>query len=302
MENLQNILAYEWNAWRGYLISYLVEPHCAADWDDEWAMLDAACEPTVNAVLFHNCLSHSAMFPRRRAEFEQKLAQRGIKVLNAGLADMRKRTLHTMLERAGLHCPRAARQGVGEQKLFVKTDLNHGGKAEHWLPAELQPMFSLQADCPIRAWDDYRLVRRDEIEPDWWDNPHLVIETYIGLDDSLYRIYCCGDALICVLAHSEGLIKKDYGHPADKWIYLSRQKMCEPGYTNANMPEDLVRQLVGFTTHYPFDYFCLDLVHDGRRHVIVDLNLTPYAGTPSSDAGWLVFLRRGLRDLTLGVP
>ncbi|HYD68948.1 hypothetical protein [Azospirillum sp.] len=108
MEKLQNILLYEWNSWRGYLISHLVEPHCEARWDDEWAVLDAACGPGIDAVLFHHCLSHAALFPRRRAEFEQRLAQKGIRVLNAGLADMRKRTLHAMLERAGLRCARAA--------------------------------------------------------------------------------------------------------------------------------------------------------------------------------------------------
>ncbi len=300
MEKLKNILVYGWTSWQGYLISHLVELHCEARWDDEWTVLNAACGPDVNAVLFHHCLSHSALFPHRRAEFEQRLAQKGTRVLNAGLADMRKRTLHAMLERAGLRCARALRHGPDDQRLFVKTNLNYGGKAERRLPAELQPVFSLQPDCPIRSWDDYQLKRRDEIDPAWWDNPHLVIENYISYDDTLYRVYGCGDALICILAHSKDLIKKENEHPDDRWAYVDRRQLNVECCNIGDFPKDLWQQIAGFISHYPFDYFCLDVVHDGEHHTIIDLNLTPHFGMEPPDAQWLAILRRGLHDLTHG--
>ncbi|MDE1145809.1 MAG: hypothetical protein PW843_04210 [Azospirillaceae bacterium] len=298
MEKLGNLLVYEWNAWRGYLISHLVSAHCAAQWEDGWDVLDAACGPSINTVLFHNCLSHAALFPRRRPELERQLARRGIRVLNAGLADMRKRTLHTMLERAGLRCARADRQGPDDQFLFVKTDLNYGGKAERALPPDLQPLFSLQVDCPIRGWDDYRLMRRDEIAPAWWDHPGLVIENFIAHDDTLYRIYGCGDALVCIRAHSPDLIKKEDERPEDRWVCIDRRRLDTLTDDHGGFPRDLWRQLAGFIGRYPFDYFCLDVIHDGTRHTIIDLNLTPFYGQNPPRAPWFAFLRRGLRDLT----
>ncbi|HYD68947.1 hypothetical protein [Azospirillum sp.] len=182
--------------------------------------------------------------------------------------------------------------------MFVKTDLNYGGKAERGLPAELQPMFSLQPDCPIRDWDDYRLMRRDEIEPEWWDNPHLVIENYIAHNDTLYRVYGCGHALICILAHSKDLIKKEDEHPDDRWVYVDRRQLNADYSVIGEFQTDLWQQLAGFTSCYPLDYFCLDVVHDGEHHTIIDLNLTPYFGEEPSDAQWLAILRRGLHDLT----
>lgn len=299
MEKLTNILAYQTNAWAGYLISHLVEPQQEAQWDDEWSVLERACGPGINAVLFHNCLSHAALFPRRRADLEAGIARRGIRLLNAGLADMRKRTLHGMLERAGVRCARAARQGPGDQRLFVKTNLNFGGKAERALPPDLWPLFDVSADCPIRAWNDYRLLRRDEIDPAWWDNPDLVIENYIAHDDTLYRIYGCGDVLICILAHSGDLIKKEDEHPEDRWVHVDRRDLWAGGADLPHdLPDDLRRQLAGFTAHYPFDYFCLDVVHDGTNHTIIDLNLTPFCGLEPPKAAWLGLLRRGLHDLT----
>ena len=290
MEKLRNVLVYEWNSWRGYLISHLVEPRRTAAWDDPWQLLDQASGPGIEAVLFHNCLSHSALFPRRRGEFERSLAQKGIRILNGGLADMRKSTLHAMLERAGLRCARASRHGPRDQRLFVKTDLNYGGKAERALPEELRPLFSAAGECPILDWNDYRVMRRDEIDPAWWDDPHLAIETFIAHDDTLYRVYGCGDSLICVLAHSDALIKKDHDHPDNRAVFADRRHLRDAG----ELPADLRRQLAGFTARYPFDFYCLDVVHDGTDHTIIDLNLTPFYGEEASDPDWLAFLLDGL--------
>ncbi|MEA1648439.1 hypothetical protein UAJ10_05365 [Nitrospirillum sp. BR 11164] len=296
MEKLSNLLVYEWDSWRGYLISHLAGAHCAAQWDDDWDVLDAACGPRIDAVLFHHRLSHAALFPRQRPVFERKLAQRGIKVLNAGLADMRKRTLHTMLENAGLRSARAAPDGPDDQFLFVKTDLNYGGEAERALPAFLQGQFSAPADCPIRGWDDYRLLRRDELPPDWWNNPHLVIENFIAHDDTIYRIYGCGDALVCIRAHSPDLIKKEMERPGDRWVCIDRGQLATVGGDHGGFPTDMWRQLAGFVARYPFDYFCLDVIHDGTRHTIIDLNLTPYYATHAPTAEWFAFLRHGLQQ------
>ncbi|MEA1672735.1 hypothetical protein [Nitrospirillum sp. BR 11163] len=297
MEKLNNLLVYEWTSWRGYLISYLAGAHCAAEWDDDWEVLDAACGPDIRAVLFHHRLSNAALFPRQRPAFERKLARRGIKVLNAGRADMRKRTLHTMLENAGLRSARAAREGPVDQFLFVKTDLNYGGEAERALPADLQPLFSAPADCPIRGWDDYRLLRRDEVNPAWWDNPHLVIENFIAHDDTIYRIYGCGDALVCIRAHSPDLIKKEMERPGDRWVCIDRRGLAAVADDHEGFPRDMWRQLAGFVARYSFDYFCLDIIHDGARHTIIDLNLTPFYATHPPAADWFTFLRRGLQQV-----
>jgi hypothetical protein len=40
-------------------------------------------------------------------------------------------------------------------------------------------------------------------------------------------------------------------------------------------------------------YFCLDLVHDGQRHYIIDLNLTPYSDPRRQTAEIREFLIRG---------
>ena len=47
----------------------------------------------------------------------------------------------------------------------------------------------------------------------------------------------------------------------------------------------------------PVEFGCIDIVHDGRdQHYIIDLNLTPYAGTRAHDAYLTDFLRMGITD------
>jgi hypothetical protein len=52
-----------------------------------------------------------------------------------------------------------------------------------------------------------------------------------------------------------------------------------------------------FVENTPVEFGCIDIVHDGHdNHYIIDLNLTPYAGTEPHDLFLTNFLRSGITD------
>jgi hypothetical protein len=297
MSKPDNIFVFHWQAWDNFLISHLVADYCHAqiDYDDDIHTLERFLTPNIRAVLFQINLSHSQWFPVQRQQIIAALKARGIVVLNTEIEDISKRHLHTLLEQAGLRSAKASQSGPADQVLFIKSNLNWGGGTERGrlqaLPAALQQRLLPQPAGVIQAWDQYYTAQRGDIDSQLWQEPALVIENHItNHENSFFRVIGFGDALVVVKAYTPALIKKISGHPLDRNIFLTRQQILSQKTT---LPPDLQTQLQGFIRHYPLAYFCLDIVHDGHQHTIIDLNLTPWGGTSQQASAAADFLCDG---------
>lgn len=293
MSKLDCILVYQWKAWQHFLISHLVADDCRVkgSYDDGWQDIEKFLTPNIKAVLFQVNLSYSKFFPAQRKRMISALRRRKLLVLNAEVQDISKRNLHQLLERAGLRSLRAADAGPANEKLFVKSNLNSGGEIELGMPQELRKQFLPRHKPLIRRWDSYYVAERGEIARRLWSNDSIVIEKYVANPgDSFFRVYGFGDSIIVVEGQSSHVIKKLSGRRCEKNIYLSRRQVLG---RKTELAADLHQQVKGFMTAYPLAYFCLDIVHDGETHYIVDLNLTPYSDPKRQTAEAVAFLCRG---------
>ena len=147
----------------------------------------------------------------------------------------------------------------------------------------------------IRNWDCYFRARRSDIDPALWHDTSVVIERYIeNHEQSFYRVYCFGESIVVVKAHSSKLIKKIDEHLEDRNTYLTRDQIM--GKT-CDIPMPLQKTIRRFIRSYPIDYFCLDIVHDTSHFFIIDLNLTPYSGLGPQNSQATDFLIEGGRQL-----
>jgi len=293
MNKLDNILIYQWHAWNGFLISHLTADYCQmqAGYEDDISHVARYLTPNIRAVLLQVNLSTSACFPARRPQLIQALKARKLVVLNTEVDDISKRALHQLLEKAGLPSAKASENGPAEQFLFIKSNLNWGGGAEQRLPVEIREKLGVQPPALIQSWDSYYTIKRRDIRPELWSDPTIVIENYIAnAENSFYRIYGFGDAIVIVKAHSDALIKKISGHPDDKNLMFSKRQLAE---RKTGLADGLQATIQTFITHYPLAYFCLDIVHDTKNYYIIDLNLTPYAGVNQQSSAAVDFLCQG---------
>lgn len=293
MSKLDNILIYQWQAWKGFLISHLVADYCQLEinYEVDIKTLERHLTPNIRAVLMQVNLSHSALFPAKRRQLVQRLKERDILLLNSEINDISKRNLHRLLNNAGLRSAKANQVGPADQLLFIKSNLNWGGEAEQRLSDTLQQQLVSQKPSLIKRWDNYYAARRSDINPELWLDTSIVIENFIeNAENSFFRVYCFGDAIVIVKAHSNALIKKISDHPDDRNFTFTKQQLFEQ---KTELAADLQETIKSFMTHYPLAYFCLDIVHDTKNHTIIDLNLTPYAGVKQQAAEAVDFLCQG---------
>ncbi len=293
VRKLDCVLVYHWQAWEDFYISHLVDPACQvpARYSDDFKSIARHLSPNIRAVLFQINLSRADLFPERRKRLTTMLQRRGLLVLNSEVQDITKNNLHRLLKRAGIDSLKASRRGPAEELVFLKTNLNFGGMNEQRLPESLRRIFLPAPACPIKRWDEYYVVLRRNVPPALWSDSSVVIERYIGnAADSFYRVYGFGDAIVVVEGRAPQLIKKLLGRRDEPhWLLTRRQLLSQ----TTQLPRDLQRVLKRFVAHYPLAYFCLDLVHDGQRHYIIDLNLTPYSDPRRQTAEIREFLIRG---------
>ncbi len=277
VRKLDCILVYHWQAWEDFYLSHLIDPSCQvqARYTDDFAAIVDHLTPDIRAVLFQINLSRADLFPERRRQIVRRLQRRGLVVLNCEVEDITKHNLHRMLKRAGVDSLKASRRGPAEELVILKTNLNFGGMNEQRLPPLLRPIFLPEPACPINRWDEYYLAQRRNVPRAYWSDSSIVIERYISNPhDSFYRVYGFGDAIVVVEGVAKQLIKKLLGRRDEKHFLLTRRQLLSQ---KTALPGDLQRVLKRLIAHYPLAYFCLDLVHDGQRHYIIDLNLTPYS-------------------------
>ena len=296
MSKIDNILIYHWQAWSGFLISHLVADYChvEAKYHDDISHIENALTPNIKAILLQINLSHSALYPEKRQQRINALAARNIQVLNKNIGDIRKDNLHDMVHQAGLKSAKAKREGEPDQLLFIKSKLNWGGLTELRLPEQEQIKF---IDCKathIKSWDEYYTLTRGEVSDELWADNSIVIENYIeNSDNTFYRVYGFGHALVVVEGHSNMLIKKIIEDPKDQNSQFSKYQILNE---ETSLPVKLQETIKKFISHHHIDYYCLDIVHNSKEFFIIDLNLTPYAGMSPQCEISTMFLIQGIQE------
>ncbi len=294
---LANILVYEWEAWEGFLINHLMADYCRipASYDDTWQTVERYLSPNIKAVLLQINLSRQEGFPQHRQQLIDGLKDRQIKVLNEHVTDITKSGLHQLLDEAGINSTRADMTVDPEAPLFVKSNLNWGGEVEQRLPKQIRQELFGDQQRSITAFDQYYVTTRARLDPDTWEDDSVVIEKYISNpEDSFYRVYGFGEAMVVVKAHNNSLIKKISGDQRDYNLYIDKHGLQS---INVDIPDNLQSLLLKFLDNIDIDYFCLDIVHDMENFYIVDMNTTPYSGTRQQVSKACNFLCQGAKKL-----
>lgn len=294
----------EWRAWNGFLLRHVLGENAVRIETDPFrefpsVEFDRLCD-SFTTVCFQINLSVRHRLPMRIRDLTNRFVKRGVYVVNGLVQDIRKSTLHSHLEVIGLSSAKATPSGSADEVLFVKTNLNYGGELERWVPAEDLAAGGLEhlVSNDIGAYH-YRTVVRGMIEEGTWTDPSIVVEKYVTNDEnSFYRVYFSGGQVIIVKAYSQGTIKKLSNDPRDT-NFVTDLESLKAGTDDLEISETLRHDVATFVEFTPVEFGCIDIVHDGRdHHYIIDLNLTPYAGTRPHDPFLTNFLRMGITDPT----
>jgi hypothetical protein len=297
-----SIAVLEWQAWQGFLLAHVLGEEAVRIETDPFrefpsAQFDRVCD-SVSTVCFQINLSVRTRLPLQIRDLTKRFADRGVYVVNGLVQDIRKSTLHAHLEAIGLSSPKAAPSGSLDEILFVKTDLNYGGELERQLSPENIAAGGIEnlISPDIGAYY-YQTVERGKIREGVWTDPSIVVEKYVSNpENSFYRVYFSGKQIIIVKAYAPSVIKKLSNDPRDT-NYVTDLDQLSDGTDEIELSASLRRDVATFVEKTPVEFGCIDIVHDGQdNHYIVDLNLTPYAGTRVYDAFLTDFLLLGITD------
>src|SRR5262249_996550 len=146
--NQMNVTVFAWQAWHGYLIAEIAPAatRIVARPLQSYEQILASLPASAERFIFHVNLSYTEHFVVGRPEFLRELRSRGVVVLNAGLTDVRKRSLCQRCQASGLPWPFALPNGPEEEMLIVKTNLNSGGTNEILLSPEIRRALGIATD------------------------------------------------------------------------------------------------------------------------------------------------------------
>ena len=296
------VAVLEWKAWDGFLLTHVLGDDAVRIETDPFRELpsmefDRICD-SFSSVCFQINLSVRGRLPLRIRDLTDRFDARGLYVVNGWVQDIRKSTLHAHLEAIGLSSLKAVPSGPSDEILFVKTDLNYGGDLERWLPPESIAAvgFDRLISTDIGAYH-YQTVRRGMLQEDIWTNAAIVVEKYVAnAEDSFYRVYFSGEQVITVKAFAPGIIKKLSNDPRDT-NFVTDLEHLKAGTDDLPISATLKAEVTTFVENTPVEFGCIDIVHDGHdKYYVVDLNLTPYAGTRVYDDFLNSFLRLGITN------
>jgi hypothetical protein len=296
------VAVLEWQAWHGFLLAHVLGDDALRIETDPFrafpsVQFERVCD-SVTTVCFQINLSVRGQLPLQIGDLTSRFVERGVYVVNGLVQDIRKSTLHAHLKAIGLSSAAALPSGPSDEILFVKSDLNYGGDLERWLPPESIAAggFERLISPDIGAYG-YKTVERGMLQEAIWTDPAIVVETYVtNAEDSFYRAYFSGKQVIIVQAFAPGIIKKLSQDPRDT-NFVTDLECLKAGTDELPISVKLKRDVATFIEHTPVEFGCIDIVHDGHdKHYIVDLNLTPYAGTKVSDVYLNEFLRLGITN------
>jgi hypothetical protein len=301
-EAQSTVAVLEWQAWDGFLLAHVLGDDATRIETDPFrelpaAQFDRVCDSAAT-VCFQINLSVRGRLPLQIRDLTSRFVERGVYVVNGLVQDIRKSTLHAHLEAIGLSSPKAASSGSPDEILFVKTDLNYGGELERQLPPESIAAAGFgQLIAPDMGAYYYKTAERGKLQESIWTDPAIVVEKYVtNTESSFYRVYFSGKQVIIVKAFAPGIIKKLSSDPRDT-NFVTDLEHLKAGTDDLRISATLRRDVATFVENTPVEFGCIDIVHDGHdQHYIIDLNLTPYAGTRAHDAFLTNFLRLGITN------
>lgn len=287
---------YEWDAWHQFMLTRMVPEATrvtARIGEDAAQVLDRV-PLSADVFAFHLNLTHTSALPVDRSALLQAAAARGIVVLNGSVTDISKKAVQAQCRAYGLPTAQASRDGDPGEQLFIKTDLNFGGRAERQLEAEQR---SLAGSPPVSEvvpdWERYQLRRRDAIPAAWWDDPALAIERFIDNRlDHLYRVNFAGDHTVILRLTNPHAIKKILTSVARRDIYCRIPMLAAQRVRGVDPAVGVA--VARYVERSGMDFGALEVIPDDVGHAyIIDVNSTCYGSI--LNVRILGYLRRGLQ-------
>jgi hypothetical protein len=264
--------------------------------NDHAKLADRVCRDS-EIVCFHIDLTLRRGLKLEIAQWSRQLEKQGRFVVNGFVQDISKRSLARHLRKIRLPTCIATKRGPADELLFVKTNLNYGGRKEKTLPPEILGAARLAGwISPEIGPYSYRMLARKDVPPGLWNDRAHIIEKFVtNSQDSFVRVYFSGVQIIIVVAYAPGPIKKLCGDPRDT-NYITSIDHLKEGADDFDLSDSLKAAVCRFVEETPVEFGCIDLVHDDSDHYyIVDLNTTP-SGAAETDPELNEYLRVGITD------
>ncbi len=281
-------VVYEWPPAEESVVTYVLPQatRIPAGIGDTVEGVCARVPPGAHTFLFHLDLTFTAGFPICRQALIEALQARGLRLLNAAVTDISKRTTQRYCQQLGLLSTAAAREGDPEELLIVKTDHNAGAWTEKHLSRSQRRQLGFDDPSPvIRGPLSYRIVPRRKVRPKWWEDPRLVVERYIqNRDDHYYKLYVLLDRFGVADVIVPGRIKKAKNSRRTFSLLTASGGPIETVFQGNDYPENLVSQSLELIRHLQLSFGVLDAMvdQDGNCY-IVDVNPTPGPPVPNQE-------------------
>ena len=264
---------YDWRPYRGFHILRVFAGalRIAGDPDDRVEDILRRIPPSVDTFVFNLDLSYTVRFPQERERLVSELRARGIDVWNANATDMRKSRMQQVCRNTGLPSVSTTRDGDPDEILIVKSDANYAGKAERTLSARQRERLGIPGAVRMFATkDEYRVVRRREVLPEWWENPLLEVERFVSNAENLwYRVRFICDTWVVSETISLSPIKTIENASSERSHIFRRGEAVD-------LPDRLQEVSGRLIDMLELEYGALDvIVDDGGEMYVVDVNATP---------------------------
>lgn len=294
-----SIVVYEWQAWRGYMLSKLIpEALCiAANPRHRLEEVLDACPANLDAFAFHLNCTRTDRFPECRFELIDTLLTRGVPVLNGHVVDIGKRSLQEVCRYLGLpHTAVTAEVGQPDELLIVKSNLNYGGFGERRMSVADRDFLGIELPPPwMHNHDSYQLLKRHQIPKICWHDTTLAIERFVtNSHQRKHRVYFAGYNCIVSTYSDPDPIKRYREEHTRQDHLVSEQTLAAAEYPA--LPISLQIATTRLRRQLRMDFGAIDIVEDedGLCYV-VDVNSTTFGRSLSPSH--CEYLAHGLTNL-----
>lgn len=262
------------------------------------SLIASQLSSNVDWFVWHTLPTYKGMFPRTRDMLSKLLRERSVVSINEKVVDISKRNLQSVLAKSQLATTEASADGDADEELFLKSNLNYGGRAERVMPQEVRDYFGVALPHrSVPAYSDYKVVRRKDISPKAFQIADIFIERFIrNPDDILFRAFVTFDSVVLSKIVGGGVIKKTR-FAVDREDQFLKLSDSTDGFQSASdaMTKSVMIELARFCPAFGLDLGAVDILPDeeGTPHII-DVNPTAWAGDNVGRAGLLDHLREGL--------
>lgn len=284
------MIILEWNAWDSFLCSevFPVECRCFVNpFVERNAEFYTAILPQINLTSLHE-------LPIDLEGLLNKHRSKGLPFLNAGLFDISKKTIHSLIH--SRYGQKLAVENLNSNDMvMVKSNLNYGGELERRYIENISP--ALKDNLPPESFGSgsYYLASLGDVKH-IINDPKYSVEKYItNSEDKFYRCYVAGEHLIVVEAYSDAVIKKLQPHEKNINYLLVMENGKILGQIDY-LPPFLLKTITETIDLFQIDYAAIDMVcDDDDNFFVVDINTTPSVGIGPLQSELCDFLLHGVQ-------